>query len=204
MSLLESVRSEKTFYFIQRRELAEFFGYETRNKYVLQSESGAEVGFAAEQQKGILGFLFRQWFGHWRSFHILIYDSERRPTVTITHPFRLFFQRLEISMSDRLIGVIQQRFAFFSKCFDLEGKDGRVLLRVRSPLWSPWTFSFDRDGRRMAVVQKRWSGLFNEALTDADRFRIQFDTSELSAEERVLVLGAALFIDLQYFEKKAK
>jgi hypothetical protein len=204
MSLARHLETQKTFHVIQKRELAEFFGYETRNKYAITLESGESVGFAAEQQKGFLGFLFRQWLGHWRSFDILLFDSNRQPVLTISHPFRFFFQRLEIVGADkRPVGAIQQRFSILSKWFDVEAPDGRVLFQVRSPLWSPWTFAFERNGARMAVVQKRWSGFFREALTDADRFRVQLETSSLSPGERLLILAAALFIDLRYFEKKA-
>src|SRR5262245_11336298 len=51
----------------QRKELVELFGYETRNKYEIRTQSGQQLGFAAEQQKGVLGFLVRQLVGHWRS-----------------------------------------------------------------------------------------------------------------------------------------
>jgi hypothetical protein len=40
----------------QRFEAAELFGFESRNKYDIVSESGAQVAFAAEQQKGFMGF----------------------------------------------------------------------------------------------------------------------------------------------------
>ena len=41
------------------------------------------------------------------------------------------------------------------------------------------------------------------AFTDADRFRVLFQAPDLRPDERALVLTAAVFIDIQYFEKKA-
>ncbi len=205
MSLLDAIGREKVLYVIQRRELPELFGYETRNKYELRLESGESIGFAAEQQKGILGFFFRQWFGHWRRFNIVIFDRDKRPIFRVNHPFRLFFQRLEIVTEEgKEVGALEQRFAFFSKCFDVLDSSGRELLRVRSPLWSPWTFAFQKNGMEVALLQKRWSGLLTEVFTDADQFRIQFQSASLSPEERFLVLAASLFVDLRYFEKKAE
>ena len=80
---------------------------------------------------------------------------------------------------------------------------GRALLTVSSPIWRPWTFAFDRQERTLARVEKKWSGLLREAFTDADRFRVTFDPNGLNLDERSLVLAAALFIDLQFFEQKA-
>jgi uncharacterized protein YxjI len=167
---------------VQKKEIAELFGFETRNKYSIQLD-GQELMFAAEQGKGGLAFLARSFLGHFRTFEI---------------------QRLEVSFADgRPIGAIQQRFAFFSKRFDVEDSAGQVLLRVSSPFYRPWTFAFLRNEAEVARVEKKWSGLLSEAFTDADRFRVLFQAPDLRPDERALVLTASVFIDIQYFEQKA-
>jgi uncharacterized protein YxjI len=109
-----------------------------------------------------------------------------------------------VSFADgRPIGAIQQRFAFFSKRFDVEDAAGQLLLRVSSPFYRPWTFAFLRNDAEVARVEKKWSGLLSEAFTDADRFRVLFQAPDLRPDERALVLTAAVFIDIQYFERKA-
>jgi len=207
MSLEQALSSQSTIILRQTRELAELFGFETRNKYSIELESGLSVGFAAEQGKGFLGLLMRQLLGHWRTFTILIFDSTRQPLLRAEHPFRFLFQRLEIHehASGAKIGALQQRFAILSKKFDFEGPNGEIVFEVRSPLWRIWTFPVRRPGqsRDTAVVEKKWSGLLREAFTDQDRFRIRFDDPALTAEEQKLILAAGLFIDLLYFEKKA-
>ena len=188
----------------QRRELGELFGFETRNRYEIVSEGGAQVAFAAEQQKGFLGFLFRQSLGHWRTFDIRFFTPERAPFMTAHHPFRLFFQRLEVfDEAGALVGAIQQRFSILSKRFDVQDASGQVLMEVSSPFWRLWTFPFMARGVEVACVQKKWSGLMAEAFTDKDNFAVDFGDGALGENERRLVLAAALFIDLQYFENKA-
>ncbi len=178
-------------------------GFETRNKYALADERGAPLAFAAEQQKGLGGFLLRQLLGHWRSFEIHVFDPSRRLALKVLHPFRFFFQRIEVEdQAGRQLGAIQQRFAVFAKAFDVEDAGGRVVLRVRSPFWRLWTFAFERQGAEVARVEKRWSGLLAEVFTDRDTFRLTFGPSA-SASERLLVLAASLFVDLVYFERKA-
>ncbi len=202
--MLSIVAHSSELVIVQKRELAELFGIETRNKYSIEV-NGAPFAFAAEQGKGGLAFLARMFMGHWRTFEIHFFDNARQLVFRAVHPFRFLFQRLEVSSADgRLLGAIQQRFAVFSKRFDVEDPTGRLLLQVSSPIWRPWTFAFERDGRELARVEKRWGGVLQEAFTDADRFRVAFQSPELSFDERALVLAAGIFIDLQYFEHKAQ
>lgn len=200
--LLAVVHRSSEITVVQRRELAELFGFETRNKYAIEA-NGLQIGYAAEQGKGGWAFLGRMLAGHWRTFEVHFFDPARQLVLRAFHPFRFFFQRLEVSRADgRLLGVVEQRFALLTKRFDVLDASGQVLLTVSSPLWRPWTFVFERELRELARVEKKWSGLLGEALTDADRFRIQFASAELGLDERSLVLAAAVFIDLQYFERK--
>jgi uncharacterized protein YxjI len=201
--LLAIVQHSSEIIVVQRPELAELLGIETRNKYAIEA-NGRQIGFAAEQGKGLWALLARMVVGHWRTFEIQFFDEGRTLVLRALHPFRFFFQRLEVSRADgRVLGAIQQRFALFSKRFDVLDPSEQVLLTVSSPLWRPWTFAFERRGQTLARVEKKWGGLVREAFTDADRFRVVYESSELSLDERSLVLAAALFIDLQYFEHKA-
>ncbi|MGI5862343.1 MAG: phospholipid scramblase-related protein [Myxococcales bacterium] len=187
----------------QRFEIAELFGFETRNKYEIWSENRA-IGWAAEQGKSVLEFITRRFLGHWRSFEILIFDESRQPVLQAYHPFRVFFQRLEVSLANgTYLGAIQQRFSLLSKRFDVQGPDGRVLMTVDSPIWRLWTFPFRRGAEEVGVVLKRWGGLLTEGFTDRDSFTVKLGRT-LSDSERALLLAAAIFIDLQYFERKAQ
>ncbi len=189
----------------QIHEVAEFFGFESRNKYQIMGESGEPVAYAMEERKGIWDFLIRNFLGHWRTFKILFFDASRTPFMTAIHPFRFFFQRLEIyNNSGQLIGAVQQRFSILTKRFDVINKDGLVIHEVSPPFWKLWTFPFVSHGKQVAVVAKKWSGIFSEAFTDRDTFMVEFSDRSLSQEERSLVLASAMFIDLQYFERKAR
>ena len=205
-TMVVALRNHRRLIVRQRRELAELFGFETRNKYEIASESGGVVAFAAEQQKGIAGVLFRQFLGHWRTFDILFFAPDRQAFLTAHHPFRWFFSRLEIlDAGGRLLGAIQRRFSILTKRFDVEDANGRVIMQVASPFWRIWTFPFmsPGSGREVARVTKKWAGLLSEVFTDKDNFAVEFLDAELGESERALVLAAALYIDLQYFERKA-
>lgn len=187
------------------REIVELFGYETRNKYQILDEQKRLIAYAAEQGKGLIGFILRQYLGHWRKFDVHFMSPERDTVLVAHHPFRFFFQRIEVrDGAGRLFGAIQRRFSFFTKRFDVEDTTGRILLKVDSPFFRFWTFDFMRNGRQVASIQKKWSGLFNEAFTDKDIFMIEFNDSALPQTERTLILAASIFVDMLYFEQKAR
>jgi uncharacterized protein YxjI len=188
----------------QRHEVGEFLGFEGRNKYEVLDERKQVVAFAAEQRKGLLDWFARQFLGHWRRYEIRFFDPQRRPFLVARHPFRLIFQRLEVYTDDgRFLGALQQRFSILTKRFDVEGPNGQTILEVSSPFWKIWTFPFMHGEKRVACISKKWSGILSEAFTDKDNFLVQYEDQQLSEEERHLLLAAAVFIDLRYFERKA-
>ncbi len=188
----------------QKQELAELIGFETRNRYEITDESARPVLYAAEQGKGFLGLMARGFFGHWRKFEVHIFNPVRELVIVARHPFRWFFQRLEVFGADgQLIGALEQRFSVFSKKFDVEDANGRVMLTVNSPLFSLWTFRFMDAGQEVAVVTKKWGGLLTELFTDKDQFLVDFQAGKLTATQRAIMVASAIFIDLQYFENKA-
>jgi uncharacterized protein YxjI len=189
----------------QRYEIAEFMGYETRNKYEIQDAQQMPIGFAAEQQKGIVGFFLRQFLGHWRTFDLHFFNLQRQRCLTCHHPFRFFFQRFEVyNAQGEFLGALQQKFSILSKKFDIEDRTGAVVFEMSSPLLKMWTFPIRRGNFEVAVITKKWSGVFTEILTDKDNFEIDFISPNLTLQNKQVILAAAIFIDLQYFEAKAK
>ncbi len=187
----------------QRKELIELFGFETRNKYEIQDSNGNLVFYCAEMQKGFLGFLFRQMLGHWRSFELNFFDSQKKTIWRAIHPFRFFFQRLDVYSNSGAVGSVEWHWALFRKKYSLiDLKAGRVL-KINSGFLSFWTFPITIGGQEVASIKKKWSGLLKETFTDTDNFLIEFSPS-LGESERQLILSAAVLIDLNHFEQKAR
>ncbi|NBW80272.1 hypothetical protein EBR21_00825 [bacterium] len=188
----------------QKFELGELLGFETRNKYMISNVNGDMIAFAAEQGKGVWGFLGRTFFGHWRRYEIIFYDNQRQPFMSAAHPFRWYFHEFEISnRNGQLVGRIVRRFALLSKKFDVLDPNGNVVYEISSPIWKIWTFPFVHKGRPIAHVRKRWSGVLSEWLTDRDNFLVEFDAPALSELARRMIVASAVFIDIMFFERKA-
>jgi uncharacterized protein YxjI len=186
----------------QKLEMAEFFGFETRNKYGLRDESGASIGFAAEQNKGIISWVLRQYLGFWRRYDVSLFDNARQVVLELRHPFRWFYQRLDVyDAGQRCLGAIEWRFFLWRRGYRVVDNRGSLIFDVKTPLLDLWTFEVYQGAKRRGVVAKKWSGVFSELLTDRDQFLVSFEDSGLSERDRLLLIAAAIFTDLKYFEK---
>jgi hypothetical protein len=197
------LREHSQLYIKQRKEMAELFGFETRNKYEIRDKDNNIIAFAAEQGKGFLASIARHFIGHWRTFDISVFNNAKEKILNAHHPFRWFFQRLEISNENgEFIGSLQQRFSILFKVFDIEDPQGNVIMQVKSPLYKIWTFPVYRQGQEVAKIQKKWSGLLKETFLDADNFQVDFG-SLTDVNSKQLLLISSIFVDLQYFERRA-
>jgi len=195
---------ENVFFLKQKKELLELVGFETRNKYSIELENGAPIAYAAEDGKNLGAIIGRHFLGHWRSFKIVIFDINKNPLYYAEHPFRILFSRINLfRQNGELIGSIVQRFSIFQKSFDILDSSGKVVITTRAPIWKPWTFPMIKNQEEAALVLKRWSGLFKEALLDTDHFTISFRPNKTNLKERELILAATLLIDIVYFENKS-
>lgn len=205
IQLREKLKNLNTIFVHQKHEIAELIGYETRNKYEILDEHGKPLGFAAEQHKGIFAFLTRQFLGHWRTFEIFIFDQNREIVFKCLHPFRFIFNRFEVyNVTGEPLGVLQQRFSIFSRRFDVLDRRQNIIFQMVSPLIRFWTFKFLRRGSEVARIEKKWSGLLSEGFTDKDNFRLSIKDPNLDSDTRILLMASCLFVDLMYFERKAR
>lgn len=194
------IKESNELYIEQVHEKWELLGFETRNKYRVLDESKNQIAFAAEKSTGIGGAIFRNIFGHWRSFSVVIYDQNKNPVYNLRFPFRWFFKTLHVSdFSGRRIGHLEERFAFFRKKFDVFDINNKVVARINSSFFRFWTFEFFHNERSLGKIQKKWSGIMSEVFTDKDNFIITFNDS-INEDLKVLMLSTCFMVDIIYFE----
>ena len=184
----------------QQKEWGEILvGVETRNCYILRSDSGALLGYAEEQSKGIGAFFLRSLFGPMRSATIRVFDAARAPIGRIEKPFRLFFFRVEVFDGDRLLGAIERIWSWLDRRFVVENNRGEVVMEIVSPLFRIWTFELRFEGQVLGKISKKWGGALQEWFTDADVFGVEW-REQIPTEVRALLLGATFLVDFVCFE----
>jgi hypothetical protein len=71
---LQTLASANSVYVSQKFELAEIFGFETRNRYLIKTEDGQQFGYCAEPKIDFFDAIMRQFLGHWRVFNLVATD----------------------------------------------------------------------------------------------------------------------------------
>jgi Zn-finger nucleic acid-binding protein len=180
-----------------------FTNFETRNKYEILDQSGRTVAYAAEQNKGFLGFLGRNILGQFRRIEIFVFDADRQLIARAILPFRLLFRRMDVvDAAGRNIGTLQRRFALAATYYSVHDARGTQIMEMKRPWFRFWKFTFSVWGRELALVEKKWSGALRELFTNEDFFKVTFSPELTDTSNRMLVLLGALIVDLVHFEQK--
>jgi len=181
----------------QQKEWTEVLtGFETRNRYRVMDVDGREL-FAADEEAGSV--LVRLLLRAGRPFRIRIV-ANGQTVLTLRRPFRLYFHELNVfDEQGRRLGWVRRRFAFVRRIYTVFDETKRPRFELFGPIFRPWTFQIQQKGRQIGQIQKKWSGLVKEAMTDADNFGVSFPR-DLDVTEKALLLGAVFLIDFVHFE----
>jgi sarcosine oxidase delta subunit len=59
-------------------------GFEQANKYVIMDAQGNQIGWMAEQEKGLAGTMSRQWFNTHRNFVTHVFDRQENEILRVS------------------------------------------------------------------------------------------------------------------------
>ncbi|WP_375766784.1 phospholipid scramblase family protein [Archangium gephyra] len=188
----------------QTKEWGEILtGFEGRNTYQVVGDDGETLLYAGEVGSGLGLFLLRNFLKAKRPFTMELKTTSGATVLRLRRPWRFWFSTLEVEDGEgRLLGIIQQRFRFFTRAYDVLGPGGEELAHLRGPFFRPWTFVIEEQGREVGTIAKKWSGFGKELFTDADNFGVQFDGPTRDARLRPLVVAATFLIDFVHFENR--
>lgn len=175
-----------------------FTGFETQNRYSVRTPEGQQLLYAFEES-GLLG---RNLLSSHRPLTVHVVDKNNANVITASRSFFWFLSHLNVSDgTGQRIGSMQRRFSFINRKFDLMDGAGNVIAEMRGPIFRPFTFMVYQQGQEIGRVTKQWSGIGREAFTDADTFKVEVDTNRMEQDFSLLMLAAAISIDLDFFEK---
>jgi hypothetical protein len=179
--------------------------WEIPNEYTVRDGSGRIRGLAVEQGRGFGPAMQRSFLGSHRPLHVAVFSlSEREVIMEMRRPFVLFLSTLAVSSGSRRLGTVLRRFSLLRRTYELFDSSDRPFAKIVSPLLRIWTFPiFDNEGAQRGEIAKKWSGLSQEYLTDADKFRVSFGQG-WTVEQKAVLFAAALSIDFDFFENNQR
>ncbi|XP_062849892.1 phospholipid scramblase 1-like isoform X1 [Trichomycterus rosablanca] len=195
----------------QKIELAEVvLGWETNNKYLVKNTIGQQVFFVAEEND----CCNRMCCGPMRSFILHVQDNMGQEVMTLTRPLRCAsccfpccLQELEVqSPPGTPIGYVVQKWHPFLPKFTIQNEKKEDVLKIVGPFCackccSDVNFevlSMDETAN-VGRICKQWTGIVQEAFTDADNFGIKFPM-DLDVKIKAVLFGACFLIDFMFFE----
>ena len=187
----------------QRRKWLEMLtGFEQTNEYNVIGNGMGSAFHVQEQSAGVLELLKRLLLGPWRPFVAHVEDLRRGTlALRLVRPFCWFFPELEVRDADGvLLATISRRWTWLHTRYEVRDGANRLLGEVRGKLWRPWTFELLAGDTTVAKVEKKWSGLVTEALSDADNFAVTFAPGA-PPMWKPLGLAAAVLLDVSHFER---
>ena len=183
-------------------------GYEARNRYEVQDETGRLVARVAEEGSGLGRWLGRQLLGACRRASLHVLDNGGAEIGRIEKPFRWYFQEVVLWEDGLPIGTVVRRFALFADRFVILAPNGEELLVIDRGFWDHFrfrgTFRVMRNDVEVARIRKEWRGMLAEAFTDADLFGIEYTMPSLPAAVKKLLFAATFLIDFTCFENNQR
>lgn len=173
-------------------------GFETKNRYGVYADDGRELAYIGEESGFAGRFLLSP---HMRPCTLHVYDAGRREIARIEKPFTLCLHEMQLVENGRTIGKVERQLAVLSRRFVVTDARGTRMAEIVSPLLRVWTFHVLVNGREVARISKKWSGLGLEAFTDADTFGLEFK-ARLSDDLKKLLVAATMLVDFTHFETK--
>ncbi len=175
-------------------------GFETSNRYAVLTPDGNEAMYAYEES----GTLNRQFMGSRRPMNIHVVGGGGEPVLTANRPFFWFRSKMHVRRPDETpLGGLYRQFAGLSRKFSLVDASGRQVAEIKGSVFRRYTFvAQDSAGAELGRITKEWSGMFREAMSDADTFKVEFSDLQPGNDFRLLLLASAFAIDLDFFEQK--
>jgi len=202
---MERLAGANTLMIRQKKEWGEILsGFETRNKYEVLDSMNTPL-FEAEEHGGSLAAIIgRLALKALRPFTMHLFSIDGLGVYELRRPFRFYFHEVRInSATGAPLGKVKRQFSILRRLYSVLDRNGDEIFQLFGPLLHPWTFQIKKGEQELGKITKKWSGLFKEAVTDADNFGIVFP-SGIELSQKAILLGAVFLIDFVHFEDQGK
>ena len=123
---------------------------------------------------------------------------------TIHKPFTFLQSKVIVrDAGGRDVGYFKSKFFSFGGGFWVYDMADQQVAEIKGD-WKGWNFKFlASDGAEIGLVTKQWGGLAKELFTSADTYIVSIsEGAPDNRDVRILLLAAALAIDIVYKEKQ--
>jgi uncharacterized protein YxjI len=186
-------------YFID--EKVNFFKF--ANQYNVYNEKGEIVG-SVNQTLSVGAKLLRLLLNKaMLPFRLEIKDANGALMASISRGWTFWMSNIVISSGDdKMIGTVRQKFKLFKPTFSIFNHEERQVAEITGD-WKAWNFVINNDNNaQIGTISKKWAGAMKELFTTADKYIVNLDPSYSNMMNKIIVLSAAITIDMVMKESK--
>lgn len=165
---------------------------------VFDPETGELLLECREERLGMFTKLLRfSDYKRMTPFHIDVRTADGEDVLSVKRGVSLMRSSVQVlNDHDEVVGGFKQAFFSIGGKFAVLGADGQPLCTLKGK-FTGWDFKFERNGRQLARVTKKWSGLGKELFTSADNYVLSIDEAVPPDNAiRTLIFAAVMCIDL--------
>ena len=180
-------------------ELEIFTNFETRNKYRILDQNNKDIYYAYEESK----FLSRNLLKTIRPLKLVIMNKNKQPELIIERSFFIIRPHYIIKLPNvRIIGHVKKTRWWSIYSLNIFDNQGNLKFTCPPQLPKhPWTYDVITNNSKVALIQKKWSGIGKELYSDADNFLLDFGSIK-DNNLKQLLLATVFAIDLTRFERR--
>jgi uncharacterized protein YxjI len=190
---------ENQSYFID--EKVNFFKFE--NSYQIFNDKGENIG--AVNQKLSFGQKILRLFINKQAlpFYIEINDTNGRLVSSLSRGFTLGMSKIVVKNEHgQMVGSIKQKFKLFKPTFHIFNAQEAQIAEINGD-WKGWDFKIiDQHNNQIGTISKKWGGALKEIFTSADKYNVSFDQNYTDTQNKMLMVSAAITIDMVHNERK--
>ena len=136
-------------------------------------------------------------------FKLEIKDNNGVLLACISRGWTFFMSKIVVSSGDsRTVGIVKQKFKIFKPTFKIFDHEEKQIAEISGD-WKAWKFVIkDESGSQIGTISKKWAGALQEIFTTADKYLVNIDPSYANMRNKVVILSAAITIDMILKESK--
>lgn len=185
-------------YFID--EKVNYFKFE--NQYQVFNDQGQNIGSINQRlsagQKALRLLLNKAML----PFRLEIKDSNGILIASISRGWTFWMSKITISSGDNVeIGTVRQKFKLFKPTFMIFNHEQVQVAEITGD-WKAWNFVINSGGSQIGTITKKWAGAMKEIFTSADKYLVTIDPSYSNMMNKIIILSAAITIDMVLKESK--
>ncbi|MGB4813204.1 MAG: phospholipid scramblase-related protein [Methylophilaceae bacterium] len=173
--------------------------FKASNSYdIFDPQTSQKVIECREPNLGFLTKIFRFTdYKRMTPFHVEVSTPEGKKILSVKRGFSIFDSKTEVfDENEKPVGIFRRKFFSIGGKFDVLDMQGNVACTLQGK-WTSWDFRFNKDGKELAQVTKKWSGFGKELFTTADNYMLIINESVPANDSvRVLIMAAVLCIDM--------